>query len=247
MFDLSGKIALVTGASSGMGKATAIALAAQGAKVVAAARRFERLQELASGNANIVPVKMDVTKRSEVDDGVAYAIKTFGKLDILVNNAGVLDYSPFLDLTEEAWDKVIDTNLKGYFYAAQAAAREMAKNKWGRIVNIASIASGGVGVGYPMISHYVTSKGGIIGFTEALAGELGPLGITVNAIGPGGVETEMTQGITDEQKQGMFARLPIKRLGKPEEIAAAVVYLVSEEAAYTTGATLYIDGGWLAT
>lgn len=98
-----------------------------------------------------------------------------------------------------------------------------------------------------MISHYVTSKGGIIGFTEALAGELGPLGITVNAIGPGGVETEMTQGITDEQKQGMFARLPIKRLGKPEEIAAAVVYLVSEEAAYTTGATLYIDGGWLAT
>jgi NAD(P)-dependent dehydrogenase (short-subunit alcohol dehydrogenase family) len=247
MFDLSGKIALVTGASSGMGKATAIALAAQGAKVVAAARRFERLQELASGNANIVPVKMDVTKRSEVDEGVAYAIKTFGKLDILVNNAGVLDYSPFLDLTEEAWDKVIDTNLKGYFYAAQAAAREMAKNKWGRIVNIASIASGGVGVGYPMISHYVTSKGGIIGFTEALAGELGPLGITVNAIGPGGVETEMTQGITDEQKQGMFARLPIKRLGKPEEIAAAVVYLVSEEAAYTTGATLYIDGGWLAT
>lgn len=140
MFDLSGKIALVTGASSGMGKATAIALAAQGAKVVAAARRFERLQELASGNANIVPVKMDVTKRSEVDEGVAYAIKTFGKLDILVNNAGVLDYSPFLDLTEEAWDKVIDTNLKGYFYAAQAAAREMAKNKWGRIVNIASIA-----------------------------------------------------------------------------------------------------------
>ena len=158
-----------------------------------------------------------------------------------------MDYSPFLDLTEEAWDKVIDTNLKGYFYAAQAAAREMAKNKWGRIVNIASIASGGVGVGYPMISHYVTRKGGIIGFTEALAGELGPLGITVNAIGPGGVETEMTQGITDEQKQGMFARLPIKRLGKPEEIAAAVVYLVSEEAAYTTGATLYIDGGWLAT
>lgn len=251
MFDLSGKVALVTGASSGMGRSTAIALANQGAKVVAAARRMEKLEALAaeikSQGKEALGVQMDVTKRVEVDAAVALAVKTFGKLDILVNNAGVLDYSPFLELKEEAWDKVLDTNLKGCFYAAQAAGRKMAIHKWGRIINIASIASGGVGVGYPMISHYVASKGGIIGLTEALAGELGPMGITVNAIGPGAIETEMTQGITDEQKQGMFARLPIKRIGKPEEIAAAVVYFASDEASYTTGTTLYVDGGWLAT
>lgn len=245
MFDLTGKVALVTGASSGMGRAIAIALALQGANVVAAARRLNKLEEIK--HEHISPVKMDVTVRAEVDAAVAFAVKRYGKLDILVNNAGVLDYSPFLDMKEEAWDKVIDTNLKGYFYAAQAAGREMAKSKWGRIINIASIASGGVGIGYPMISHYVASKGGIIGLTEALAGELGPMGITVNAIGPGAIETEMTQGITEEQKQGMFARLPIKRIGTSEEIAAAVVYFASDEASYTTGATLYIDGGWLAT
>ncbi len=251
MFDLTGKVALVTGASSGMGRATAIALANQGAKVVAAARRFERLQavvaEIKSRGKDATPVAMDVTKRADVDSAVALTVKTYGKLDILINNAGFLDYSPFLDMKEESWDKVIDTNLKGYFYAAQAAAREMAKTKWGRIINIASIASGGVGVGFPAISHYCASKGGIIGLTEALAGELGPMGITVNAIGPGGVETEMTQGTTEDAKKGMTARLPIKRFGTPEEIAAAVVYFSSEEAAYTTGATLYVDGGWLAT
>lgn len=247
MFDLTGKVALVTGASSGIGLATAKALAGQGAQVVAAARRMDRLQTLAAEQANIAPFQMDVTKRDQVDAAVAFAVQTFGKLDILINNAGVLDYSPFLDMKEETWDKVIDTNLKGYFYAAQAAARVMAKAKWGRIVNIASIASGGVGVGYPMLSHYVASKGGIIGLTEALAQELGPMGITVNAIGPGGIETEMTQRITEEQKRGMFARLPIKRIGKAEEIAAAVVYFASDEAAYTTGATLYVDGGWLST
>jgi len=247
MFDLTGKVALVTGASSGMGRATALALATQGANVIAAARRLERLEELTKLTKNITPVKMDVTKRDDVDAAVALAVKTYGKLDILVNNAGTLDYSPFLDLAEAAWDRVIDTNLKGYFYAAQAAARVMAKTKWGRIINIASIASGGVGVGYPMISHYVASKGGVIGLTEALAQELGPMGITVNAIGPGGIETEMTQGMTEEQKQGMYSRLPIKRIGTPEEIAAAVIYFASDEAAYTTGATLYVDGGWLAT
>jgi NAD(P)-dependent dehydrogenase (short-subunit alcohol dehydrogenase family) len=251
MFDLTGKVALVTGASSGIGYAAAIALAAQGAKVVVAARRMDRLEELvakigASGGS-AVAVAMDVTQKADIDNAVAQTVAKFGKLDILVNNAGTLDYSPFLEMKEEAWDKVVDTNLKGYFLVAQAAAREMAKGKWGRIINIASIASGGVGIGYPMISHYVASKGGIVGLTEALAGELGPMGITVNAIGPGGVETEMTQSITEEQKKGMYTRLPIKRFGKPEEIAASVVYFASEEAAYTTGATLYVDGGWLAT
>lgn len=247
MFDLTGKVALVTGSSSGIGRGIALVLAAQGANVIAAARRLERLEELTKINPQIIPVKMDVTKREEVDAAVGQAIKTHGKLDILVNNAGVLDYSPFLEMKEEAWDKVLDTNLKGYFYCAQAAAREMTKQKWGRIINIASIASGGVGIGYPTISHYVASKGGIIGFTEALAVELSPMGITVNAIGPGAIESEMTTTMTNEQINGITAQLPIKRIGKPEDIAAAVVYFASQEASYTTGATLYIDGGWLAT
>ena len=251
MFDLSGKVALVTGASSGIGRGIALTLALQGAKVVVTARRLEKLQALSAEIKNrgkeSLAIQMDVTKRNEVDAAVAQTVKTFGKLDILVNNAGVLDYSPFLEMKEEAWDKVIDTNLKGYFYCAQAAAREMVKNKQGRIINIASIASGGVGIGYPMITHYVASKGGVIGFTEALAAELGPMGITVNAIGPGAIESEMTTSITEEQMKGMIDRLPIKRIGKPEDIAAAVVYLASEEASYATGVTLYVDGGWLTT
>lgn len=251
MFDLSGKVALVTGASSGIGRGIAFALAMEGAKVVATARRIEKLQALVAEIKNrgkeALAIQMDVTKRNEVDTAVSETIKAFGKLDILVNNAGVLDYSPFLDMKEEAWDKVIDTNLKGYFYCAQAAGREMAKNKWGRIINIASVASGGVGIGYPMIVHYVASKGGVVGLTEALAAELGPMGITVNAIGPGAIESEMTATMTDEQVKPMIARLPIKRIGKPEDIAAAVVYFASDEASYATGATLYVDGGWLTT
>lgn len=251
MFDLTGKVALVTGASSGIGRGIAIALAIQGTNVAVTARRLEKLEavagEIKSRGKEALAIRMDVTKRTEVDTAVAQTIKTFGKLDILVNNAGILDYSPFLEMKEEAWNKVIDTNLKGYFYCAQAAGREMAKQKWGRIINIASIASGGVGIGYPMIVHYVASKGGIIGFTEALAAELGPMGITVNAIGPGAIETEMTATMTEEQTKGMIARLPIKRIGKPEDIAAAVVYFASNEASYATGATLYVDGGWLTT
>lgn len=247
MFDLTGKVALVTGASSGMGKATAIALANQGAKVVIGARRMDKLDavaaEIKSRGKEALAVKMDVTNKVDVDAAVATAVREFGRLDILVNNAGALDYSPFLTMTEEKWDLVIDTNLKGYFFAAQAAAREMAKNKWGRIINIASIASGGVGIGMTNLVHYTASKGGVIGMTEALAAELGQYNILVNAIGPGGIDTEMTKG-TDVSS---FAnRLSVKRLGKPEEIAAAVVYLASDEASYTTGATLYVDGGWLA-
>lgn len=250
MFDLTGKVAFVTGASSGMGRATALALAIQGAHVAVCARRLDRLQSLVAEIKNrgkdALAIQMDVTKKEDIDRAIAETVNTFGHLDILVNNAGVLDYSPFLDMKEESWDKIIDTNLKGYFLVAQRAAKEMVKNKWGRIVNIASIASGGVGVGYPMLSHYCASKGGIIAMTEAMAIELGAHGILVNAIGPGGIETEMTAGMTKEQVAGMTARLSVKRLGKPEEIAAAVVYLVSEEASYTTGATLYVDGGWLA-
>jgi NAD(P)-dependent dehydrogenase (short-subunit alcohol dehydrogenase family) len=247
MFSLQGKVALVTGASSGMGRATALALSEQGARVVVCARRLDRLTELVAEiqakGKEALAVQMDITKKDDVTKAVLAAVTTYGKLDILVNNAGALDYSPFLEMTEEKWDLIIDTNLKGYFYAAQAAAKEMAKNKWGRIINIASVASGGVGVGMAQLVHYTASKGGVIGMTEALAVELGQYNILVNAIGPGGIDTEMTKGADIST----FAdRLSIKRMGKAEEIAAAVIYFASDEAGYTTGTTLYVDGGWLA-
>ena len=256
MFDLTGKVALVTGASSGIGRASAIALANQGAKVAVAARRFEKLQavaaEIKSRGHEALPLQMDVTKKEEIDAAVAKTVQTFGRLDILLNNAGVAGFAAFLDMTEAAWDKTLDTNLKGYFLVAQAAARQMAKNNpqtGGRIINIASIASGGVGVGFPAVAHYCASKGGVVGMTEALAVELAPMGILVNAIGPGIIETEMTDAILKDPQQMQFFtnRIPLKRSGKPEEIAAAVVYFASDEASYTTGATLYIDGGWLAS
>lgn len=252
MFDLSGKVAFVTGASSGIGRSSALALANQGAKVVVTARRLDRLEALAAEIKTrgkiALPIQMDVTKKTDIEAAVGKTVSTFGRLDILLNNAGVAEFAPFLAMTEEQWDKTLDTNLKGYFLVAQAAAREMAKNKWGRIVNIASIASGGVGVGFASIAHYCASKGGVVAFTEALADELAPMGILVNAIGPGVIETEMTEAMLKDPKQaeGLLSRAPLKRAGKPEEIAAAVVYLASEEAGFTTGATLYVDGGWLA-
>ena len=260
MFDLTGKVALVTGASSCIGRASALALSMQGAKVAVCARRLDKLEALAAeinalgkslpaGRQEAIAIQMDVTKKADIDAAVAKTIATFGRLDILLNNAGVAEFASFLDMTEEQWDKTLDTNVKGYFLVAQAAVREMVKNKSGRIINIASIASGGVGVGFPSIVQYCASKGAVVAMTEALADELAPMGILVNAIGPGVIESEMTEGILNDPKQAeaMLARSPLKRAGKPEEIAAAVVYLASEEASYTTGATLYIDGGWTAS
>lgn len=256
MFDLTGKVALVTGASSGIGRACALALAQQGAKVVVAARRIDKLNELVAeiktSGKEALAVQLDVTQKIQIDNAINQTIQNFGKLDILVNNAGVAEFVPFLKITEEQWDETLDTNLKGYFLVAQAAANEMAKNNppagGGRIINIASIASGGVGIGFPQIAHYCASKGGVVGMTEALAIELAPMGILVNAIGPGVIESEMTENLLKDptQAQALLARSPLKRAGKPEEIAAAVVYLASNEASYTTGATLYVDGGWLA-
>lgn len=253
MFDLTGKVALVTGASSGIGRASALALAMQGAKVVVCARRLEKLEALAaeikSRGKEALAVQLDVTKQEEITAAVAKTVETFGRLDILLNNAGVAEFASFLEMTEAQWDKTIDTNLKGYFFVAQAAAREMVKNKWGRIIMISSIASAGVGVGFPQIAQYCASKGGVIGLVESMADELAPMGILVNAIGPGVIESEMTEGMLKDPKQAeaLLTRAPLKRAGKAEEIAAAVVYLASNEASYTTGATLYIDGGWLAT
>ncbi len=195
-----------------------------------------------------VAFKCDVTKKDEVQAMVDKAVEEFGKLDILVNNAGIAPFKKFLALTEEDWDKVLEVNLKGQFLCAQAAGKKMVEVGWGRIINIASIASGQVGVGFPEVSHYTASKGGVTALTETLALELGPHGVRVNAVGPGVIETEMTSDMlsSDEQRENILARTPVGRVGKPEDIGAAAVYLASEEADFVNGVTLFVDGGWLA-
>ena len=253
MFSLTGKVALVTGASSGIGRASALALAKQGAKIALAARRVEKLEALAmeikklGGEAIAIPT--DVLKQDDVRQAIEKTVATFGRLDILLNNAGVGSLGPTLEMTSDEWDKVINTNLKAYFFVAQTAAKEMLKNKWGRIINIASILSGGVGSGIAGAVNYCASKGGVVALTEGLADEFALQGITVNAIGPGFIETEMTEGVKamPDMYNALIARIPMKRFGKAEEIAATVVYLASEEASYTTGATFYVDGGWTAS
>lgn len=253
MFELKDKIALITGARRGMGKSHALALAKQDAKVVVTDISQEECQKVAdkikSAGGEAIAFKLDVSNSAEVNQVFDEAIKQFGRLDILVNNAGIYQPKPALEITEEEWDKMIDVDLKGEFLCAQRAAKEMAKNKWGRIINIASIASGGVGVGIAGGCHYTAAKGGIIGMTETMAVEWASLGINVNVIGPGAIDTPMVSvaQIPEEAMKKMMAGIPIGRIGKSEEVSAMVVFLASEEASYVTGATFYVDGGWLAS
>src|SRR3989338_7254725 len=248
MFNLKDKIALITGGRRGMGKSHALALARQGAKVVVtdidAAECAPVVHEIKSLGGEAACFAMDVSNSKEVNFVFDEVIKTFGRLDILVNNAGILILKPALELTEKEWDKMMDINLKGQFFCAQRAAKEMAKNKWGRIINISSIASGGVGIGFEGAAHYAASKGGVIGMTETLAIELAPFGINVNAIAPGAIDTPMIQaGAEEEELKKWVEKIPLKRIGRPEEVSAMVVFLASEEASYVTGATFYVDGG----
>ena len=252
MFNLKDKIALVTGARRGMGKSHAIALASQGAKVVVTDIDEKECQtvvdEIKSKGGEAIVFKLDVSNKAEVNAVFDKVVKQYGRLDILVNNAGIYQSKLALEITEEDWDRMIDIDLKGEFLCAQRAAKEMAKNKWGRIINIASIASGGVGVGISGGCHYTAAKGGVIGMTETMAVEWATLGINVNAIGPGAIDTPMVSSaqIPEEAMKQMMAGVPLKRIGKSEEVSAMVVFLASEEASYVTGATFYVDGGWLA-
>ncbi len=253
MQNLKNKVALITGARRGMGKSHAIALAKQGAKVAVTDINQDDCQkvvdEIKSSGGKAIAFKLDVSDKSEVDSVVAEIVKKFGQLDILINNAGIAQFKPFLELSEEDWDRTIDINLKGEFLCAQAAAKVMEKRKGGVIVNIASVAMGQQGIGMSNIAHYCASKGGIAAMTEALAVELAPFNIRVNAIAPGMIETPMIDVVKSDPKmlKAMLQRVPLKRVGRPEEVSELVVFLASDSSSYMTGAVVIIDGGWLAT
>lgn len=253
MQNLKNKVALITGARQGMGKSHAIALAKQGAKVVVTdinqADCQKVVDEIKNSGGKAIAFKLDVSDKSEVDSVVAGIIKKFGQLDILINNAGIAQFKPFLELSEEDWDRTIDINLKGEFLCAQAAAKVMKEQKGGAIVNIASVAMGQQGIGMPNIAHYCASKGGIAAMTEALATELAPFNIRVNAIAPGMIETPMIDIVKSDPKmlKDMLQRIPLKRIGRPEEVSELVLFLASDSSSYMTGAVVVIDGGWLTT
>jgi 3-oxoacyl-[acyl-carrier protein] reductase len=250
MFDLTGKRALVTGASRGIGRGIALALAKQGADVAVNYRSNQAEAETVAAEIKVLgrealALQADVSQKTSVMAMFAQIKSQWNKLDILVNNAGIALMGPFEAITEEDWDKVLDTNLKSQFLCVQEAIKLMKPG--GKIINLSSIASGGVGVGFGTIAHYAASKGGVVGLTEDLAIDLAVKGINVNAIAPGVIETDMTKSLTSDPQaaQGLLARIPKKRFGKPEDIGAAAVYLASDEADYVTGTILYIDGGWL--
>jgi NAD(P)-dependent dehydrogenase (short-subunit alcohol dehydrogenase family) len=253
MFDLSGKFALVTGSSRGIGSGIAKALATQGANVaVNCASTMDKCEwvagEIKGMGRDSISLQADVSKKADVVAMFKEIDEKWGRLDILVNNAGVIDYADFEDITEKSWDRVLDVNLKGQFLCAQQAAKLMEKNNWGRIINIASISSGGVGIGFKNIAHYTASKGGVVALTENMALELAPKGINVNAIAPGSIESDMSSAVYKDEKllKATVSQIPKGRMGKPEDIGAAAVFLASNEADYITGVTLYVDGGWLA-
>jgi NAD(P)-dependent dehydrogenase (short-subunit alcohol dehydrogenase family) len=253
MFELTDKNALVTGSSKGIGAGIAKVFAKQGANVVINCSSSMDKADWVAGEIKgmgrkSMAIKADVSKKDEVLSMFKRIHEEWGSLDILVNNAGIIEYSNFEDITEEQWDKVLDVNLKGQFLCAQEAVKMMKEVGWGRIINIASISSGGVGIGFKSISHYTASKGGVVALTENMAIEVASYGINVNTVAPGAIESEMSAGTMDneEQMKAMLAKIPKSRIGKPEDVASACVFLASEESDYITGSVIYVDGGWLA-
>jgi len=242
MFDLTGRRALVTGASGGIGAAIAKALHAQGASVALSGTRVGALNVLADelGDGRTAVVACDLSDLAAVDDLIPQVEAALGGLDILVNNAGLTRDGLALRMKDADWQTVLDVNLTAGFKLAKAALRSMTRARFGRIIGITSV----VGVtGNPGQANYAASKAGMIGMSKALAAEVAARGVTVNCVAPGFIETAMTDALNDKQKDAILSRIPAGRLGSSAEIATAVVYLASSEAAYTTGQTLHVNGG----
>ncbi|KOP79081.1 3-oxoacyl-ACP reductase [Lysinibacillus sp. FJAT-14745] len=245
MRKLEGKVAVVTGASRGIGRSIALKLADEGAKVVvnysgSQAKAEEVVATIQENGGEAIAVQASVSKTEEVTALMDAAVKTFGSLDILVNNAGITRDNLLMRMKEDEWDDVLDTNLKGVFLCTKAVTRQMMKQRAGRIINISSI----VGVaGNAGQANYVAAKAGVIGLTKTTAKELASRNILVNAVAPGFIETEMTDQLPEDLKQGMLTQIPLAKLGQPEDVAKAVAFLASDDANYMTGQTLHIDGG----
>ena len=244
MFNLIDRVALVTGASQGIGRATALALASAGARVIVAARNREKLdalvEEIAVSGSQALAVTMDVGDAEQIKAGFKQGIEKFGRLDILVNNAAVTRDGLSLRMKMDDWESVLRTNLTGAHLCIQQALGVMMKQRYGRIINMSSVVAQTGNAGQ---ANYVAAKAGLIGLTRAIAIEMASRNITVNAIAPGFIQTPMTAPLPDKVRQEMLARIPLGRMGHDHEIAASVVFLASEEAGYITGHVLDVNGG----
>ena len=243
---LMDRVGIVTGGSRGIGRAITLALAREGAKVAIVSRDKERaeatMKEIVANGAKASAIQADVTQVQEIQAAVDRVMSDFGRIDILVNNAGMGVAKPPLELSEEEWDRLIDTNLKGMFFCCQKVAPIMIRQGRGRIINTSSTVAE---IGMPGMAPYCASKAGVKLLTKALAVDLAKYGIQVNAVGPGTVETDINRAVLAKpsELQWRLARIPLGRLGLPEEIAATVVFLASDDASYITGQTIYVDGG----
>ena len=241
---MQNRIAFITGASRGIGRACALALSSAGARVVLAARHADQLEQVAaeirSSGRDAFIVEMDLSVPDSVRAAITKASKDFGRIDILVNNAGITRDGLAVRMKQEDWEAVLATNLTGAFIATQQVLLSMMRERWGRIIYITSVVGE---AGNPGQANYVASKAGLIGLTKSLAQEMASRNITVNAVAPGFIDTDMTQAISAELKDKILAAIPLKRLGTPADVAAAVRFLASEEAAYITGHVLNVNGG----
>ena len=238
---MSMRTALVTGASRGIGRACALALASAGHRVVLAARSAEKLAEVAKEiTTESFVLEIDLADRDSIANGITRAAKDFGRIDVLVNNAGIAKDGLAVRMKQADWEAVLSTNLSGAFYAIQQVLQGMMRERWGRIINISSVVGE---MGNPGQANYVASKAGLIGLTKSLAQEVGSRNITVNAVAPGFIGTDMTSGLNEELKQKMIDNTPLRRMGAPEDVAAAVRFLASDEAAFITGHVLDVNGG----
>lgn len=240
MLSLEGKVVLVTGASRGIGKAIANQLKELGATVLGTATSMDGAEKISEYLGNGNGLVLNVTDNDSINTIFDYIKENHGAIDILVNNAGITKDNLFMRMKDEEWQDIIDTNLTSIFKLSKAVIRSMMKKRNGRIINIGSVVGS---MGNAGQVNYATAKAGLLGFTKSLAREVASRGITVNTVAPGFIDTDMTQTLTDEQKEAIFSQIPANRLGKPEEIANAVAFLASDCAAYINGETLHVNGG----